>query len=632
MALVIQSDGPVDIASDQSHFPAVLFSGYNGESQGSALADVLFGAQDPSGHLDFTWYSDDSQLPPMSNYGLTPSATGGLGRTYRYFTETPTYPFGYGLSYTQFSFSNFHLSTQSAPADGSVTATFDVTNTGSTPGAAVAQLYVATPFTVPGVQLPIKRLEGFQKTGVLQPGETQSVSLNVGVPDLAFWDQQGAKWVVYDGAYQFQLGSDSHDIAASQTVNVTGALTPHVKYVTVQPPDVVYKPGDTLDLTAKNPWIADDTNHSLEQRNLAVTADNIVEAVNSDGSFVDLTGAQVSYSSSNDKVATVSSSGVMRAVGPGVATISVTVDGVSGSAVVVVKQPLTLTTPPVVTPGASFTATATLVNTGSSDLSNVDVTLAAPLGWAVSAPSPSSPGTVPAGGSTQVSWTITAPAGTNPGTYALDAAATSDDANGTYSVDAAATVSVPYQSLSNAYDNPGVSDDSSPTAGDLDGGGRSYAAQAMAQVGLTPGATVPHDGLSFTWPNVGPGLPDNVVADGQAISLSGSGNTLGFLGTGDYGTASGTGTIVYSDGSTQSFKLSFADWWANNAVAGTDILATASYVNGPSGQIQHKASVYCARVSLAPGKSVRYVILPPDVSQAGAAGHTEMHIFATALG
>ena len=99
-AMVIQSDGPVDISGTQGDFPAIVFSGYNGESQGTALAQVLFGQVNPSGHLDFTWYKDDSQLPAIKNYGLTPSQTGGLGRTYMYFTGTPTYPFGYGLSYT----------------------------------------------------------------------------------------------------------------------------------------------------------------------------------------------------------------------------------------------------------------------------------------------------------------------------------------------------------------------------------------------------------------------------------------------------------------------------------------------------------------------------------------------------
>ena len=90
-----------------------MFSGYNGESQGTALAQVLFGEQNPSGHLDFTWYADDSQLPPMDNYGLTPSQTGGLGRTYMYFTGTPTYPFGYGLSYSRFAYSHVQVGPQS---------------------------------------------------------------------------------------------------------------------------------------------------------------------------------------------------------------------------------------------------------------------------------------------------------------------------------------------------------------------------------------------------------------------------------------------------------------------------------------------------------------------------------------
>ncbi len=150
--------------------------------------------------------------------------------------------------------------------------------------------------------------------------------------------------------------------------------------MTVQPPAAVYKPGDTLDLTAKNPWLADDTNPAIEsgQRNLAVRADNVVEAVNSDGSFVDLSQAQVSYSSSNDSVARVSSAGVLTAEAPGVATISVTVDGVTGSAVIAVRRPLSLVTPAVARPGSTFTATETLLNTGSSPMTGVSLTLATP--------------------------------------------------------------------------------------------------------------------------------------------------------------------------------------------------------------------------------------------------------------
>ncbi len=636
MALVIQSDGPVDITTDQRYFPAVLFSGYNGESQGDGLADVLFGNQNPSGHLDFTWYADDSQLPPISDYNLAPSSgtssvPASPGRTYMYFTGAPTYPFGYGLSYTKFSFSNLQVGPQQVSADGAVNVSFDVTNTGSVPGAAVAQLYAATPPSL-GSGFPVKRLEGFQKTAVLNPGQTQLVSLTVPVWRLEFWDQHAAKWVVDDGTYQFELGSDSSNIAASQPVAVIGSLTPHVQYVTVQAPSVAYKPGDTLDLTGKDPWIADDTNPSLEQRNLGVTADNIVEAVNNDGSFVDLNAAQVSYASSNEKVATVSSSGVLTAAAPGVATISVTVDGVTGSAVIVVKHPLALTTPAVVLPGSSFSATETLLNTGSSPLTNVNLSTTPPGGWTASPTSSPSFSSIPAGGSAQVMWTIAAPAGATPGTYELDATADSQTGNGDDAETYPAVVSIPYQSLSASFDNAGESDDSAPGAGNLDGGGRSYSAQAAAGVGLTPGATFTHDGLSFTWPPAPAGTADNVIAAGQTIPLSGSGTRLGFLGTGDYGTASGTGTITYSDGSTQSFGLSFADWWSNKAAPGGDILATMQYVNVAGGQKQQQASVYYDSVSLQADKTVRYVTLPPDVTQGGAGGHTTMHIFAIAIG
>ena len=317
MALVIQSDGPVAIDSEQGKFPAILFSGYNGESQGAALADVLFGSQDPSGHLDFTWYRDESQLPPCRTTVLPPGPPAASGAPTCTSLGAPTYPFGRGLSYTKFAVSNLAVGPQPASADGTINISFDVTNTGSQPGAAVPQFYVATAFTIPGVEPPSKRLEGFQKTAALEPGQTQTVNLTVNVPDLAFWDQDAAKWVVYDGPYDIQVGDDSSNIVASQTVDVTGALTPHVQYVTVQPEDVVYAPGDTADLTAKNRWIADDTNHFQEQRNLGVTADNTIEAVNNDGTFVDLGHAQVTYSSSNTHVATISSTGTMTAIAPG---------------------------------------------------------------------------------------------------------------------------------------------------------------------------------------------------------------------------------------------------------------------------------------------------------------------------
>jgi beta-glucosidase-like glycosyl hydrolase len=628
-ALVIQSDGPVDIGNVQGDFPSILFSGYNGESQGTALADVLFGQQDPSGHLNFTWYAGDSQLPDMQNYGLTPSQTGGLGRTYQYFTGTPTYPFGYGLSYTTFKYSGAQVTPKTVNANGAVHVSFNVTNTGTTPGSTVAQLYVATPFSVPGVELPAKRLEGFQKTAVLNPGQTQHISLAVKVSDLSFWDESKLKQVVYDGSYQFQVGPDSANIVASPQAQVTGAIAPRVKYVTVQPDQVVFKPGDTMNLAGKNPWIANDTNSSLEQPH--ATADNVVEAVNNDQSFADLSHATVSYHSSNPNVASVSPAGQVTMVAHGVATISVTVNGVTGSTPVAVQQPFTLSAPPVVTPGSSITATTSLPNSSSAPLSNVSIALTAPSGWTATATSPSTFAAVAPGQSAQTTWKVTVPAGAQAGPNELDATATFTDANGQGSVAATSAASVPYPSLSSAFDNPGISDDANTTAGNLDGGGASYSAQALAAAGITPGGTITHDGLSFTWPNAAPGTADNMVAGGQTIALSGSGATLGLLGTGDFGTASGTGTVVYTDGTTQQFAITFSDWWANQASPGGDILATLPYINNPGGHQNQRVSIYYAGVPLQAGKTVQYVTLPA-VSTGVTSGTTAMHIFAAAIG
>ncbi len=346
MVLAIQSVGPVQISYIKHYFPAIVFSSYNGESQGTALANVLLGKKNPSGHLDFTWYRNDTQLPSKSDYYLIPGKTNGLGRTYmyfkgsriggyRHFTYVPaTYPFGYGLSYSQFKISNVNVSSNQISPNDNVDVHFDVTNTGSSAGETVAQLYVASP-KVKGKELPIKRLEGFQKTNDLKPGETQHITLNVKASNLSFWDESKLKSVVYNGAYQFQVGYNSSDIADSATVNIQGTLTPKVVHVTVQPEKLVYHVGDTINLKGKNKWIKSDVNPDREQTH--AVADNIIEAANNDGSFVNLANAHVQYHSSDNLVATVSDNGMVKATGQGVTTISATVDGVSGSTVIVVK-------------------------------------------------------------------------------------------------------------------------------------------------------------------------------------------------------------------------------------------------------------------------------------------------------
>jgi beta-glucosidase len=628
-ALAMQTDGPVDIENVKGDFPAIVYSAYNGESQGAALADVLFGKQDPSGRLDFTWYQDDTQLPPIKNYGLSPADTGGLGRTYQYFTGTPTYPFGYGLSYTNFKYSKVHA-TPAANADGKATVRFDVTNTGTVPGATVAQLYVGSP-TVSGVQLPAKRLEGFAKTNVLKPGQTQHLSITVNVPDLAVWDATQNKNVVPDGTYSLQLATDASNVVASSPLRISGAIKQRIQYVTVQPDQVVFVPGQTLDLTGKNPWIADDTAQAAQHQ----SADNIVEAVNNDESFVNLAGKHVTYSSSNPAVATVTRNGVVTTHANGVATIRVTVNGVTGTTPISVHEPFAMTAPAVAVPGSSFTVTTTTANPkGGESLRNAAFTLTAPAGWTVTASTPATFGTVAAGQTITTTWTVTVPADAAPTQTApaLTAERAFSDPTGRHTESTGATVSIPYPSIAAAISNPGVSDDANTTPGNLDGGGASYSAQTLAAAtpSLTPGATFTHDGLTFTWPTAAPGTPDNIVAQGQTLPLSGTGTKLGIIGTADYGAASGTAVITYTDGTSQPFSLAFNDWWSNSPTSGGDILATFPHLNNANGALNNQVSLYADTVALLPGKTVKYLTLP-DVGPA-MINQTAMHIFALSIG
>ena len=440
-ALVMQADGPYDIQEAQKDFPAIVFSGYNGESQGTALAQVLFGRQNPSGHLDFTWYADDSQLPGMDDYGLTPSQTGGLGRTYMHFTGKPTYPFGYGLSYAQFAYSGVKVGPGSVSADGTVKVGFDVTDTGTVAGSTVAQLYAAPEFTVPGAELPKEQLAGFRKTAVLAPGHTQHVDLPVRIADLSQWDESALKQVVRDGAYQFRVGPDSATVAGSGTVQVRGAVTPRVQSVTVQPDQVVFKPGDTLDLTGTNPWIAPDTDSALEQNHAA--ADHIVEAADNDQSFADLSHAHVTYRTSDPRVATVSAAGVVTLRAPGAATIEVTVNGVTGTAPVVVQDPFGLQAAGIVKPNTTVTATATFANTSAQAVRDLSMSLDAPNGWTATATSPVSLSDVAPGQKVTATWSVTVPGTASPGTKAeLDAAAAFTGGAGGYTEAAVSPLTV----------------------------------------------------------------------------------------------------------------------------------------------------------------------------------------------
>ena len=621
-ALVIQSDGPVDIAAEQAKVPSIVFSGYNGESQGTALADVLFGQQNPDGHLDFTWYADDSQLPAMANYGLTPSETGGLGRTYQYTTTTPTYPFGYGLSYSSFAYSDVKADTRHVNADGTVKVALTVTNTGKTAGSTVAQLYAATPFTVPGVELPKERLAAFGKTTVLAPGKSQRLTLSVKISDLSLWDTKAAKSRVYPGDYEFRLGTDASHIVSTQRVSVTGSITPKVSEVTVQPEATSYQVGQTIDLTGRNRWLADDTIASREQRDLSVTADHVVEAVNNDGSFVDIGKCDVKYRSSNESVAKVSSRGIVTAVGTGVATISVTVGGVTGTTPIVVGHGLKVAAPAIVDPTKPTTVTTSFTNSGDT-VHNVAVSLTVPAGWKATASTPSTFKSVAGKATVTTTWLVQAQTRADGGALTFAADATVD---GAHDSTATADVNAAYSRPAAGFDNNGVSPDNNHGVGNFDGNGSSFSADALAAAGISPGAKISHDGYTFAWPDGG---PNNVAAGGQTVELSAGGSSLGFIGAATYGTQTGTVTLAYTDGTTDQQPLSIADWYGSQAAPGGDVVATMPYINTNGGTNQGAFSLYFASVPLAAGKTLQHVTLP-DISHGTNGGQPSMHIFAIA--
>jgi len=196
------------------------------------------------------------------------------------------------------------------------------------------------------------------------------------------------------------------------------------------------------------------------------------------------------------------------------------------------------------------------------------------------------------------------------------------------------TTGAPYASIADAYDNAGISDNSNPAAADFDGTGDSFSAEALAAgtpTALIAGGQATIGGTTFTWPSA-VGAPDNVIADGQTIDLSGSGNELGFLGAAGFGAAGGVGTITYTDGSTQSFGLVMADWYNDAPVAGDVIATTTTSWNFSSPtQVTHPVSIYFESVPLESGKTVASVTLPVVSSGVGN-GVTALHIFAIAIG
>lgn len=294
--------------------------------------------------------------------------------------------------------------------------------------------------------------------------------------------------------------------------------------------------------------------------------------------------------------------------------------------------------PTVVAPGSSTQVTTTFTNQGNPDIEHVALSIVVPDGWAARATTPTTYRRVASGRSVAVGWQVTVPADTAPGqrTITVQASYSADSQHGVNK--ASASLLVPYTSLARAFNNTGISDDSNVGAANLDGVGNSYSEQALTAAGLAPGAAVVHDGITFTWPGVPAGQPDNVVAEGQAVLMAGSGTTLGFLGAGTP-SDNGAGTVYYSDGTTSDYMLTLDNYFYPPGPE-NDIIAALPYINdsnpasngGRPGRRNHTGYVFYAGVPVTRGKTLKAVSLPMGGSIPATGRISGMHVFAMSVG
>jgi beta-glucosidase len=335
---VMETLGAVDVSRFENRVPAIIWSSYNGQRKGDALADVLLGKYDPSAHLPFTWYENDSELPPINDYSIRPTAT-TPGRTYMYFSGPVSYPFGYGLSYTTFKDSNLQVDQQQLNANDTFNAndtvhvSVDVTNTGTAAGEDLVQLYISTPDAPAALQRPIKRLEGFQQVQ-LAPGQTKTVTLTVKVPDLAFFSEALNRYEVDDGRYGIQIGSSADDVLAQRFVTVSGSLTPAPSVLTAQPT----MPGDAARGIQQRVTFPED---AVVEPNLTVSMndESLYGQISAGQSKPFPAGMSFKFTSDRPDVVNVAPDGTIHTIGNGVATITATAayHGVSSSTQFVIR-------------------------------------------------------------------------------------------------------------------------------------------------------------------------------------------------------------------------------------------------------------------------------------------------------
>ncbi|MEJ2594444.1 MAG: glycoside hydrolase family 3 C-terminal domain-containing protein [bacterium] len=300
--VVMQTMGMVEVEQfrHDDNIPGIIWTGYNGQAQGTAMAMILFGEVNPGGKLNVTWHKSVNDLPDFENYNLR-GDNGKNGRTYWYYDGEVAYEFGYGMSYTTFEYSDFAISKNAITPNDQVTVSCDVKNTGGVDGDEVVQVYMRTPDSPASLQRPVKRLKGFKRV-TIPAGQIKRVSIEIDCEDLWFWDAEMEKIVFDQGRYVFEFGASSRDIKGQVEAVMSGAYRPKLTTVVAESDRVVLRPGNTVQTS--------------------------VTAAMSDDSFYDIGKATVTFRSNNPLVASVDGNGKVTATGVGAALIHacVTID------------------------------------------------------------------------------------------------------------------------------------------------------------------------------------------------------------------------------------------------------------------------------------------------------------------
>jgi beta-glucosidase len=199
------------------NIPAILEAWYAGQAQGTAIADVLFGDYNPAGRLPVTFHKSVEDLPPLGDYDIT------KGRTYMFNKKKVLYPFGYGLSYSTFEYSNLSLTKNmiNSDAQNEVIVSVDVQNTCNIKGDEVVQLYVKD--LESSVIQPIKKLRKFKRV-TLAKGDITTVSFTLKNEDFSYWDESIKAWTIESGEFEIQIGSSSADIKLTKSITANSEM------------------------------------------------------------------------------------------------------------------------------------------------------------------------------------------------------------------------------------------------------------------------------------------------------------------------------------------------------------------------------------------------------------------------